>query len=165
MASLREALRGRGKGQGSGRACGEDVRRRCATACELTVEALASGCVQNLPCGLMLLLHSATVADLLPADVPALSRGESHHKTRLRKERPVAPFGIERSAAPQPLLPPEPPRCNCNVVVYRFGGPVTSSFFFFAFPLVAPTLVPVASSPRRDATYTVSVKLPLSRWS
>lgn len=74
--------------------------RRCATACGLTVEALASGCTHNLPCGLTLLLHSATVADLLPADVPALSRGESHHKTRLRKERPVLAVGIEKVCGP-----------------------------------------------------------------
>lgn len=81
-------------GRGQGR--GEDVRRRRATACDLTVEALASSCTHNLPCGLMPLLHRATVADLLPADVPALSRGESHHKTRLRKERPVPAVGIEK---------------------------------------------------------------------
>lgn len=75
---------------------GSGLWRGCATACKLTVEALASGCTHNFPCGLMLLLHSATVADLLPADVPALSRGESHHKTRLRKERPVPANGIEK---------------------------------------------------------------------
>lgn len=76
------------------------MRRRCATACHLTVEALASGCTLNFPCGLMLLLLRATVADLLPADVPALSRGESHHKMRLRKERPVPAVGIEKGLRP-----------------------------------------------------------------
>lgn len=44
-------------------------------------------------------------------------------------------------------------------------GTGSISLFFFAFPLVNPTLVPVASSPRRNVTYNVSVKLPLRRWS
>lgn len=77
-------------------------------ACEQTVEALASGCVQACPVGSYcccrepdIRLHIPTVAGLLPADVPAISRGESHHKSRLRKERPVPQYG---RPAPQPLL-------------------------------------------------------------
>lgn len=83
----------------------------------------------------MLLLHSATVAGLLPADVLAISRGESHHKTRLRKERPV----------PQPLL-------LVNIEGVTVMSPCIDFGFlnFFWENYCHPILVTVASTPGRN---------------
>jgi len=59
--------------------------------------AMASGYVQACPVASCCCctepgnrIYIPTVAGLLPADVPTLSRGESHHK--LRKERPVSQY-------------------------------------------------------------------------
>lgn len=122
----------------------------------MTVEALTSGCVQACPVASCccctepdIRLNITTVAGLLPADVPTLSRGESHHKSELRKERPVPQYW---RPAPQPLL-------MGNVE----GSTVTASFnnslFCFSFFIyVLGTVFVTARQPWRCCSSSLAMQ-------
>lgn len=73
-------------------------------------------------------LNIPTVAGLLPADVPTLSRGESHHKSELRKERPVPQYW---KPAPQTLL-------MGNIEGASVTASFTDFFFFFKEHFLSP---------------------------